>query len=235
MGHVPKWQLALEMIDELAGWGLRPPVLCADAGYGNNGHFRRGLAERGIPCIVQVEDDLGAFAVDAVPQVQPYSGRGPRGQARHRDAQRSLREHVVAAGREDAVRSSWREGSRAALSSTFLAIRVRPGGRKHTHRLSPDGSLPPAWLLVDWPEDAEEPVKCWLSNLPQDTPLAELVRLGKIRWRIEHDYREVKEALGLDHFEGRTFTGWHRHVTLVTAAHLFATTLRADPKAQGAA
>ena len=65
---------------------------------------------------------------------------------------------------------------------------------------------------------------------PEDTPLPELVRLGKIRWRVEHDYRELKTGLGLDHFEGRTFTGWHRHVTLVTAAQLFLTSLRHDPK-----
>ncbi len=78
-------------------------------------------------------------------------------------------------------------------------------------------------------------MKYWLSNLPADMPLADLVRLGKIRWRIEHDYRELKTALGLDHFEGRSFTGWHRHVTLVTAAHLFCTLLRANPKARGAA
>ena len=235
MGHVRKWRLALDMIDELAGWGLRPAGHCADAGYGNNGDFRHGLAERGIPYIAQVEDDLGAFAVDAVPQHQPYSGRGPRGQARYRDAQRSRREYVLTAGRDGAVRLSWREGSRGTLTRSFLAIRVRPAGRKHTHRLGPDGSLPPAWLLVDWPEGAEEPVKYWLSNLPEDTPRPELVRLRKIRWRIEHDYRELKEAFGLAHFEGRTFAGWHRHVTLVTAAHLFATTLRADPGAQGAA
>jgi SRSO17 transposase len=86
------------------------------------------------------------------------------------------------------------------------------------------------WLLAEWPPEAAEPTDYWLSSLPEDTPLAELVRLAKIRWRIEHDYRELKTALGLDHFEGRTFTGWHRHVTLVTAS-LFLTILRADPKA----
>ncbi|WP_285632142.1 transposase, partial [Actinoallomurus iriomotensis] len=84
--------------------------------------------------------------------------------------------------------------------------------------------------------EEDEPVKYWLSNLPADTPLHDLVRLGKIRWRIEHDYRELKTGLGLDHYEGRTWTGWNRHVTLVTAAHLFLTTLRlTSPKATGAA
>ena len=83
------------------------------------------------------------------------------------------------------------------------------------------------------PAGAPEPTDYWLATLGADTPLAELVRLAKIRWRIEHDYRELKHGLGLDHFEGRTWAGWHHHATLVTAAHLFATTLRLeqDPKA----
>jgi len=81
------------------------------------------------------------------------------------------------------------------------------------------------------PPQAAEPTDYWLADLPESTPLAELVRLGKIRWRIEHDYRECKTALGLDHFEGRTYPGWHRHVTLVSAAQLFITLLRISPKA----
>ena len=236
VGHRPKWQLALDMIDELDRWGQRPPVLCADAGYGNNGDFRHGLHARGLSYIVVVEDDLGAFDLDAVPERQPYSGRGPRGQARYRGAQRSLREHLraaVAQGRAQQQQVSWRQGSRASLTSTFVAIRVRPAGRSRTQRLNPDGTLDAAWLLAQWPQEAEDPVQYWLSNLSEDTPIAELVALGKIRWRISRDYRELKEALGLDHFEGRTWNGWHRHVTLVSAAHLFATTLRADPKAPG--
>nr|WP_276611882.1 transposase [Kineococcus vitellinus] len=95
--------------------------------------------------------------------------------------------------------------------------------------------MPEQWLTANWPEDAVEPVRYWLSNLPADTPLADLVRRGKLRWRIEHDYRELKTALRLDHFEGRSFTGWHRHVTLVTAVHLFCALLRAGSKARGAA
>jgi SRSO17 transposase len=94
-----------------------------------------------------------------------------------------------------------------------------------------DGLLPERWLIAQWPDDQAEPVKYWLSSLPATTSHADLVRYGKIRWRIEHDYRELKTGLGLDHFEGRSFTGWHRHVTLVTAAHLFITELRLDPKA----
>lgn len=256
--HKPKWQLALDMIDELAVWGQRPPVVCADAGYGNNGDFRHGLATRGLTYITQVEDDLTAYPLDAVPTKKPYAGVGPYPLPRYRGAPAPLHQHIAAAAAERSSwqQVTWREGSRGTMSGYFTAIRVRPAGRKHTHRLNADGSLDPAWLLVQWPipqpsqadEDQHEdqhkdqqvpaePLKYWLSNLPEDTPLAELGRLGKIRWRIEHDYCELKEALGLDHFEGRTWAGWHRHVTLVTAAHVFATTLRADPdlKHRGAA
>ena len=229
--HRPKWQLALDMLDELAGWGLTPPVVAADAGYGNNADFRAGLAERGWAYLVQVEADLTAQAADAVPAPPVYSGRGPRGLPRYRTTPVSLRTHALAAGRGTARPVTWREGSRGPLASYFLALRVRPAGRRATTRLADDGSLPPAWLLVDWPPEAAEPVTYWLSTLPADTPLADLVRLGKIRWRVEHDYRELKTGLGLDHFEGRTFTGWHRHVTLVSAAQLFCTLLRTHPKA----
>jgi SRSO17 transposase len=136
---------------------------------------------------------------------------------------------------------SWRTGTRrrrdnprGLMSSRFLATRVRPANR--TIPKHPDGTLPECWLLAEWPPDAEKPTDYWLSTLPETTDLATLVRLAKIRWRIEHDYRELKHGLGLDHFEGRTWLGWHHHATLVSAAHLFTTTLRltSNPKANGA-
>jgi SRSO17 transposase len=92
-------------------------------------------------------------------------------------------------------------------------------------------SLPECWLLAEWPPGAGEAAGYWLSNLPDTIPLAELARLAKIRWRIEHDYRELKYGLGLDHFEGRSYAGWHRHVTLAVLAQAFCTKLRTDPKA----
>jgi SRSO17 transposase len=122
----------------------------------------------------------------------------------------------------------WRRGSKGLQRSRFLCLRVRPAGitprRQAAARAEGVGwELPVCWLLVEWPADKAEPVKYWLSNLPETTPLVELVRLGKLRWRIEQDYRELKGALGLDHFEGRSFGGWHHHVTLVSAAHGFLT------------
>ena len=107
------------------------------------------------------------------------------------------------------------------MTSRFLALRVRPANihlRRHAHKTGEE--LPLRWLLCEWPEGKDIPTKYWLSNLPADTPLTDLVRLGKMRWRIEHDYRELKDALGLDHFEGRTYPGW-KHVTLVSVAQAF--------------
>ncbi len=135
----------------------------------------------------------------------------------------------------------WRHGTRtcpdnptAAITSRFTALRVRPANRNIPRH--DDGSLPECWLIAEGPHDATEPTDYWLSTLSPDTPTAELARLAKIRWRIEHDYRELKQGLGLAHFEGRTFANWHHHVTLVTAAQLFVTMRRlgADPKASGA-
>ena len=124
----------------------------------------------------------------------------------------------MAAGPSAAKTVAWREGTRGKLRSRFVALRVRPAGVK-LRRAAAGGELPVRWLLAEWPQGEPEPVKYWLASLPDDTPLQELVRLAKLRWRIEHDYRELKDGLGLDHFEGRSFGGWHHHVTLVSVAH----------------
>jgi hypothetical protein len=115
------------------------------------------------------------------------------------------------------------------MSSHFVLLRVRLAGRRP--KPAADGTIPLTWLIAQWPDGETEPVKYWISNLPETIPAKDLIRLAKSRWRIEHDHRELKAALGLDHFEGRSFTGWHRHVTLVTAAHLFLTEERTHPKA----
>ncbi|MCW8217071.1 IS701 family transposase [Streptomyces griseolus] len=96
--------------------------------------------------------------------------------------------------------------------------------------LSQDGVLPTSTVPVEWPAGVDAPTGYWISNLSPETPTAQLVRWAKMRWRIEHDYRELKHGLSLDHFEGRTWRGWHHHVTLVTAAQAFLTLRRLDPK-----
>lgn len=231
--HRPKWELALEMIDELRTWGLTPPVMVGDAGYGEIGYFRTGLTERDIPYVVQVKSSTSLH--DAAAPFEMPAPTGKRGHpfttASYQSAPVQAKTYAQALPADAFEEVSWRQGSKGEMNSRFAARRVRPANRNLPRNA--DGSLPECWLLIEWPDSAAEPTDYWLSTLPADTPIAELVRLGKIRWRIEHDYRELKHGLGLDHFEGRTWQVWHHHVTLVTAAHLFITSQRltADPKA----
>jgi SRSO17 transposase len=246
--HTEKWRLALEMLDEMTGpggWGVLEqiaaaggarPVVTADAGYGDNTTFRLELERRGWRYVAAVKGTTSAHAGDAQPLTRSLRGGPgrPPGPAYPRPPA-NLRTLALASA--DHVQPvTWRQGTRAArrnpdasMTSRFLAIRVRPANRDIPR--AGDGSLPGCWLLAEWPPEADEPSDYWLSSLPPDTPIGELVRLAKIRWRIEHDYRELKTGLGLDHFEGRSFAGWHRHVTLASLAQAFCTLLRTDPKA----
>jgi SRSO17 transposase len=154
---------------------------------------------------------------------------------RYRQRRSSLRQLVLAAGEGAASTVAWREDADGKrLGSRFVALRVRPAGVR-LRRAARGGQLPVRWLLAEWPQGEPEPVKYWLANLPADTPLQQLVHLAKLRWRVEHDYRELKDALGLDHFEGRSFKGWHHHVTLVSVAHGFVTLERLDPTVRASA
>jgi SRSO17 transposase len=247
--HREKWRLALDMIDEItgpepggravleqaAGAGGGRPAVVADAGYGDNTTFRRELTDRGWRYVLAVKPATSAYAQDTIPAMMAYGGRGRPPVPRYRSAPASLRQLAIARAAE-ARPVTWRQGTKATagnpaatMTSAFLAIRVRPANRDIPR--APDGSLPECWLLAEWPPAADEPGDYWLSTLPEDTPIAELVRLAKIRWRIEHDYRELKTGLGLDHFEGRSYRGWHRHVTLAVLAQAFCTMIRTDPKA----
>ena len=224
LGHEPKWKLALEMIDELRSWGLEPPVVLGDAGFGDITEFRQGLEERELCYVLQLKGSASAYPEDAEPERPGYRGRGRPPAARYRLRPSSLRELALAAGKQAAVGIGWREGSRGRMHSRFLALRVRPANIKLRRAArAADEQLNVCWLLCEWPSDKDEPVKYWLSNLSEDTEPRELVRLAKLRWRIEHDYRELKDALGLDHFEGRSYPGWHHHTTLVSVAHAFLT------------
>jgi SRSO17 transposase len=143
--------------------------------------------------------------------------------ARYPDKPQSLRDLVLDAGHGAARSLTWREGDRGPLSSHFIALRVRPA---NDAQRDDDGVLPERWLLAEWPQGKPEPVKYWLSNLLPDTSIAALVQAAKLRWRVEHDYRELKQCLGLDHYEGRTYRGLHHHLTCVTVAHAFLTCCR---------
>lgn len=240
--HRPKWAQGLEMIDEAATWGWAPPLLVGDAGYGDTTAFRLGLDERSIPYVLAVKATTSAHPLHAVPEAPASaSGRGQPTKPRYRTKASNLRDLALAAGRSRRRQVTWRRGTKTgpnnrtgSMKSLFLAFRIRPANRDIA--LQADGSLPDEWMLAQWPAGEPEPTDYWLSSLPADTPIKTLVRMAKMRWRIEHDYRELKTGLGLDHFEGRSFAGFHRHVTLVSAAQLFITTLRLTrPKANGAA
>jgi SRSO17 transposase len=244
--HTEKWRLALEMIEEMTGpggWGLLDqvtaaggsrPVVVADAGYGDNALFREELTAAGWRYVVAVKATTSAHPARAVPQARPCGGRGQPPKPAYPDPPVSLRQLALASANQ-ARPVTWRQGTKAtrdnpeaAMTSHFAAVRVRPASR-HIARPA-DRSYPACWLLAEWPSEASEPADYWLSTLPEDTSIDELVRLAKIRWRIEHDYRELKTGLGLDHFEGRSFAGWHRHVTLAALAQAFCTMIRTDPK-----
>ena len=228
--HEPKWRLALEMLDGLRADGLAPAVILADGGYGEISEFRLELEQRELDYVVQVKATTSAYDEDVRPETPAYSGTGRPPKPRYRATRSSLKTLALAAGRDTLQTISWREGSRGTLSSRFLALRVRPANVQ-LRRAAGEDELPLRWLVCEWPDEADEPIKYWLSNLPADTPLKRLVSLAKLRWRIEQDYRELKDALGLDHFEGRSFRGWHHHVTLVSLAHGFLTLERLNPKA----
>ncbi|TDD32086.1 IS701 family transposase, partial [Saccharopolyspora elongata] len=229
--HREKWRLALDMLDEMTEtWDLPKRPVVGDSGYGDATLFRLGLDERGFTYVLQVDPTATAHPAEARPVTRPYHGRGRPPVPGYPDPPSTLRELALAAGRHACRRLTWRTGTKkttdnptAAMRAHFLAIRIRPANRNIPR--AKNGSLPDAWLIAEWPPDEPEPVKYWLSNMSVHTPLKTLVRLAKIRWRIEHDYRELKHALGLDHFEGRSYTGWHRHVTLTVLAQAFCTLL----------
>ena len=236
--HVEKWRQALEMIDELIGWGLIPPVVLGDGAYGDTTGLRTGLEQRGLDYVLDVKSTTSAYAQETVPeQPERRPGRGRPPSVRYRQDPSSLKQLALDAGKKAAVTVTWREGTRGKMSSRFLALRVRPANidlRRQAHKNGDE--LPVRWLICEWPAKEAEPTKYWLSNLPDHTPLKQLVRLAKMRFRVEQDYRELKDALGLDHFEGRSYPGWNHHVTLVSVAHAFLTLeRRRRPPARAAA
>jgi SRSO17 transposase len=232
VGYRPKWQIALEMIQRALASGLRGPVL-ADAAYGTVTKFRQALDDLKLQWCLGVDSTLRVIAADAdlgpVPQRQAM-GRPPTRPAtvRARNVQtESVAEWAIR--RRKAFRKvTWRHGTKGAMSSRFAVWRIR-----HAHRTST--GVPPleaCWLIAEWPLHEAHPTKFSFSNLPEDASRRDLVRLAKRRWWVEHSYRELKDELGLDHFEGRSWRGWHHHVTLTMLAYLFLveTRLKLDKK-----
>lgn len=234
VGYQPKWQLALTMLRRAQANGLSGIVL-ADSLFGTVTEFRRALDAENLSYCVGIDSTLKVIAADAdLGPVPKYSGRGqppklPR-KVRRGAKSPSVREWAIERV-DDFRKVTWREGTKGKMQSRFAAWRVRPA-----HRLSAGKEpLAPCWLLVEWPADAEYPAKYFFSNLSEKTSLKRLVGTAKSRWWIEHSYRELKDELGLDHFEGRSWRGWHHHVVLVLLAYAFLQDVRRRRVKKGAA
>ncbi len=221
IGFQTKPEIALGQITSALAEGLAPGVVLADAGYGNASGFRDGLAALGLAFVVGIMGTTTVWPQGITPAVPPASGRGRPPRRLRRGGDGAPVEQVaalVASLPAEAWREvSWREGTAAALTSRFVALRVRPAQGDH-RRSTP---RPEHWLLAEWPHDEAKPTKFWLSNLPADTALDRLVYLAKLRWLIERDYRELKQELGLGHYEGRGWPGFHHHGALCIAAYGF--------------
>lgn len=216
-----KPEIALDEIRQALASDLPGGVVLADAGYGMDTRFREGLSELGLSYVVGVLSTTSVWRPGQGPlptKARRRTGRPPkllRRSPTHRPV--SVRELVLEMGEKALRRVSWREGTNKKLQSRFVALRVRPAHRDYW-RAEPHPEL---WLLAEWPPRAAEPTKYWLSKLPPDTELKELVRLAKHRWIVERDYLELKQELGLGHFEGRSWRGFHHHATLCIAAYGF--------------
>ena len=176
VGHREKWRLALDMINAAQEWGLTEKVVVADAGYGQNHHFREGLTRRGLDSVVAVRGDLNAHPDQALPWVSERGGaQGPQPMPRHQDPARSLEELVIARGRAALWCCTWRQGSRGSLRSRFVVMAVRPAGVAATKAARVraggsrawDGVLPPETLIAEWPPHHEAPTDYWLPVCPR--------------------------------------------------------------------
>jgi len=218
-----KPELALDLIDEVKGWGLQGRLVLADSAYGDVFEFRQGLRSRELDSVVQVSGELMAWTKDPHPAKPPMKrgGKVPRKRFYANDfpPPRSLCQIAKELPSGSWKTVTWREGTKGPLTSRFARLVVwMANGLVQGKTMQ----VPAEELLIEWPEGDKEPWKYWLSSLPpQRTSFRGLVRKAKGRFRIEQDYEELKGEVGLDHFEGRSWQGWHHHATLVTLAYAF--------------
>jgi SRSO17 transposase len=232
-----KPQIALSQIQAALREGVGPGTVLADAGYGNDSGFRTGVSALELDYVVGVLGTTTVWPPGMAPAVPAWRGRGrrPKRLRRGGDAAPVVQIRALAEGLPaEAWRVvTWREGTAKPLASRFAALRVRPA-RGDSRRSVP---RPEEWLLVEWPEGELQPTKFWLSNLSADTLIVRLVYLAKLRWLIERDYLELKQELGLGHYEGRGWRGFHHHGALCVAAYGFLLAERAaiPPSGPGSA
>jgi SRSO17 transposase len=216
-----KPQIAMEQVRSALAAQTPVGVVLADAGYGADGQFRQGLTNLGLTYSVGVQPTVSLWRPGEgplPPKIWSGKGRPPKLVQRSKDY-KPLSAKVLAKGLPaDAWKTvAWREGSNVELVSRFAAVRLRVASRDY-NLIQPRAE---EWFLVEWPEGDDEPSKYWLSTLPETTTLRDLVSATKMRWRIERDYRDLKQELGLGHYEGRGWRGFHHHASLCIAAYGF--------------
>lgn len=226
--HIPddvvfltKPEISLEQIRTVLADGLAPAPVLADAGYGDNTNYRDGLTALKLTYVVGIKPRTTVWPEGTGPLLpKRYSGRGARPHRLRRDRSHqpiSVRDLALGLPAKAFRKIQWRQGTAEPLRSRFCALRVRPAHGDLTR----DVPRPVEWLLIEWPSGEPEPTKYFLSTLPATTPLRVLVVIAKMRWRIERDYEELKGEIGLDHFEGRSWRGFHHHGTMCIAAYAF--------------
>lgn len=216
-----KPQIALEQIRQAVKQQVPTGVVLADAGYGVDTRFRAGIDELGLSYVVGIQSSVTIWA----PGRQPLPAKSRQTMGRPPKLLQRTAEHQPVSVKQLALglpfgnfkSIGWREGTQRTLRSRFAAVRIRVAHRDY-ERAEPH---PEQWLLIEWPKGESEPTKYWLSTLPPTTKLKDLVKIAKHRWIIERDYEELKQELGLGHYEGRSWRGFHHHATLCIAAYGF--------------
>jgi SRSO17 transposase len=231
VGFKTKPQLAGDLCEQAAGWQLPAAPILADCAYGDDAGFRGRLAQLELEYLVAVRADTSAYGPETtfvVPDRIGPVGR-PRTVARPDRRPESLRALAARLPRRVWKTLPCRTTPAGEdVSSRFAFVRVVATNPVRNRCQQPRWE----WLIVEWPDGANAPSDYWLSNLAEDEPRERLARLARLRWSVELDYRQLKGELGLDHYEGRSYLGFHHHTALVTCAHAFLTEERLRPKAR---
>lgn len=215
VGFATKVAIALEQLRAAREARVPVGVVLADAGYGNDTGFRRGIDVLGLTCAVGIQGSITVWSEGH----EPLPPRGDWGRGQLGTRQRRNRTHQPIDARALAHelpgrawrRIEWRDGTNGLLASRFARVRVRAAHRRNEVH-------PQQWLVIKWPLAETEPTKYWLATLPESIAVKEQIRLIKLRWRVERDYQKLKQELGLGHHDGRNWRGVHRHATLSIAA-----------------
>jgi SRSO17 transposase len=222
IGFQTKPEIALDQIRAACTIGLPRGVVLMDAGYGTHIDLREAVTALGLPYIAGILSNTTVWAPGTGPlPPKPYvPGRGRPTKQLRRDAEHQpvkVKDLAFSLPAKLWRTITWREGTNVPLKSRFARLRIRIAHRDF-NRSEP---WPEEWLLIEWPKGEKEPTKYWLSTLPENIGFARLIDLAKLRWRIERDYQELKQEVGLGHFEGRGWRGFHHHATLCIAAYGF--------------